>query len=278
MTDTDLPTIILCIVAAIAAVIVAIPIIIFTVRVKVGIEANEKFSLWVSFLGIRYTIFPKKPKKYKLRDYTPKKIAERDRKAAEAARKKAAAKAKKRAERQAKKRQKKAADKNLTAKQRRAKFREELAKWPRIDDSADLLITVLEKFFTSFAGRFHFHVARIRIAVGSENAARTALLTTVIDSSLDPLLFFIDRHSNLHVSRNADVCVYPDFLSEKIKYDVKLAFSMSLGSFLLTVIKTAITGYTGWTEIRPEGKADDAKSSPNKILTVTKTKEDEVKK
>ena len=152
MTDTDLPTIILCIVAAIAAVIVAIPIIIFTVRVKVGIEANEKFSLWVSFLGIRYTIFPKKPKKYKLRDYTLKKIAERDRKAAEAARKKAAAKAKKRAERQAKKRQKKAADKKLTAKQRRAKFREELAKWPRIDDSADLLITVLEKFFTSFAG------------------------------------------------------------------------------------------------------------------------------
>lgn len=264
MTDTDLPTIIHCILAAIAALIVAIPIIVFTVRVKVGIEANEKFSLWVSFLGIRYTIFPKKPKKYNLRDYTPKKIAERDRKAEEAARAKAASKAKKRAERAAKKRKRKAESKKLTAKQRRVKFREELEKWPHIDDSANLLFTVLEEFFTSFAGRFHFHVARIRIAVGSENAARTALLTTVIDSSLDPLLFFIDQNSNLHVSRNADICVYPDFLSEKIKYDVKLAFSMSLGSFLLTVIKTAITGYVGWKEIQPEEKKNGIQVSANK--------------
>ena len=75
--------------AAIAAVIVAIPIIIFTVRVKVGIEANEKFSLWVSFLGIRYTIFPKKPKKYKISNYTLKKIAKRDKKKAEKEEKKA---------------------------------------------------------------------------------------------------------------------------------------------------------------------------------------------
>ena len=254
MTDTELHEIILCIVAVIAAIIVAIPVIIFTVRVKITVEANDSFKLWISFLGIRYTIFPKKQKKYKISNYTKKKIAERDRKAEEARKKKAEAKAKKKADRLANKRKKKAMDQKLSAKQKRAQLREQLSKWPRLDDSADLLITVLDKFFTSFGERSHFHVARIRIAVGSDNAARTALLTTVIDSSIDPLLFFIDRHSNLHITRNADICVYPDFLSEKIKYDVKLAFSMSLGSFLITVIKTAITGYTGWTDIRPEPK------------------------
>ena len=265
MTDTDLPEIILCIVLAIVAIIVAIPVIILTVRVKVGIEANEQFRLWVSFLGIRYTIFPKKPKKYKLKDYTKEKIAERDRKAAEAAQKKAEEKAKKKAEKLKKKRQKKADDKKLTAKQRRAQFKEKMAQWPAIDDSADLLITVIEELLTSFSGRLHFHVTRIRISVGSDNAARTALLTTVIDSSIDPLLFFINKHSNLHISRNADICVYPDFLSEKIKYDVKLAFSMSLGSFLITLIKTAITGYTGWTAIAPEQKKRDSDTISNKI-------------
>ena len=265
MTDTETYEIILCIVAAIAAIIVAIPVIIFTVRVKVTIEANDSFALWVSFLGIRYTIFPKKPKKYKISNYTKKKIAERDRKAAEAAKKKAEAKAKKKAEKLKKKRQKKDADKKLTAKQKREQFKEKMAKWPAIDDSADLLITVLDKFFTSFEGHFHFHVARIRIAVGSDNAARTALLTTVIDSSIEPLLFFIDRHSKLHISRNADICVYPDFLSEKIKYDVKLAFSTSLGAFLITVIKTAITGYMGWTDIQPAPKASGDGATGHKV-------------
>lgn len=264
MTDTEPYQIILCIVAAIAAIVVAIPVIVFTVRVKVTIEANDSFSMWVSFLGIRYTIFPKKPKKYKIRNYTKKKIAERDRKAAEAAKKKAEAKAKKKAERLKNKRQKKAADKKLTAKQKRAQFKEKLSQWPAVDDSADLLITVLDKFFSTLGDHFHFHVARIRIAVGSDNAARTALLTTVIDSSIEPLLFFIDRHSKLHISRNADICVYPDFLSEKIKYDVKLAFSMSLGSFLITVIKTAITGYTGWTDIKPKQKKSGDNTAAHK--------------
>ena len=264
MTDTDLPTIILCIVLAIVAIAIAIPVIVFTVRIKVGIEANDQFHMWVSFLGIRHTIFPKKQKKYKIRNYTKKKIAKRDQKAAEAARKKAEAKAKKKAERSAKKRKKKAMDQKLSAKQKREQIREQLSKWPKVDDSADLLVTVLDKFFTSFSGHFHFHVARIRIAVGSDNAARTALLTTAIDSSIEPLLFFIDCHSNLHISRNADICVYPDFLSEKIKYDVKLAFSMSLGSFLITVIKTAITGYMGWTDIRPEQKKSEDNTGAHK--------------
>lgn len=259
-TALDSVTIILiCIAALIVAVIAAIvilPILLFVVRIKVGIEFKDEFRLWVSFLGVKHTLLPKKPKKYKIRDYTPKKIAKRDRKAAEEAKRKAEKKAKRKAERSAKRRKKKAMGNKLTPKEKRAQFREKLAKWPTIDDSADLLLTILETFFTSFFGRFHFHVAKVRIAVGSDDAAKTALLTTIIDNTIEPLLYAVDRHSNLHVRRNADVCVYPDFLAEEIKYDVQLAFSMSIASFLWTVIKTAIPGYIGWTKIQPSSDSD----------------------
>ena len=263
VTDTDLPAIIPWIVLAIVAIIVAIPVTVFTVRVKVGIEFKDEFRFWVSFLGIRYTILPKKPKKYNIRDYTPAKIAKRDRIAAEKAAKKAEAEAKKKAEKAAKKRKKKAMGNKLTAKQKRQQFREKLSKWPAVDDAADLFFTVIRTFFTSFIGRFHFHVTRIRIAVGSDNAAKTALLTTTIGSTIEPILYVLERHSNLHVSRNADICVYPDFLAEDIKFDVKLAFSMSLGAFLWTVIKTAVPGIVGWIKIQPAKTQSDSNGHKN---------------
>ena len=282
MNDTDINNVILytalaiaaiiiiCIavtVIAVVATIIALPILIFVVRIKVCIDFKDEFRLGVSFLGIKHTLLPKKPKKYKISDYTPEKIAKRDRKAAELAKRKAEEKAKKKAEKSAKKRKKKAMGNKLTPKEKRAEFREKLAKWPAIDDSADLLVTSLETFLTSFFGRFHFHIVKVRIAVGSDDAAKTALLTTLIDSTIEPLLYAIDRHSNLHVSRNADICVYPDFLAEEIKYDVQMAFSMSLASFIWTVIKTALHGYLGWTRIQPstiEDKvAQDVQKSAN---------------
>lgn len=282
MSDTEPQSIILYTALAVAAVVAAcvavaiitavvaiiiLPVLIFVVRIKVGIEFKDEFRLWISFLGIKYTLLPKKPKKYKISDYTPEKIAKRDRKAAEMAKRKAEKKAKRKAERSAKRRKKKALGNKLTPKEKRVQFREKLAKWPAIDDSADLLITVLETFFTSFFGRFHFHVTRVRIAVGSDDAAKTALLTTLIGGAVEPLLYTIERHSNLHVRRNADICVYPDFLSEEIKYDIQLAFSMSIASFLWTVIKTAIPGYVGWTKIQPSAPSDKIAQAVQKSAT-----------
>lgn len=271
MTDTDIPAIIQYSVLAIIAIIVMIltvAVLIFTVRIKVSIEFKDEFRLWVSFLGIRYTILPRKEKKYKLNNYTPEKIAKRDQKAAEIAAKKAEAEKKKKAERNAKKRKKKAMGNKLTGAQKRAQLREQLAKWPAVDDSVDLLLSVLNTMFNTFLGRFHFHFTRIRIAVGSDNAAKTALLTTTISSAIEPTLYFIARHSNLHVSKNADICVYPDFLAEDIKFDVKLAFSMSLGSFIWVVVRTAVPGFIGWQKIQPTPQEKPSPVTPQESPAV----------
>ncbi len=82
------------IIGTIAAIFTAL----FTIRVRVDLEMNDEIRLSVLAFGVRINILPKKPKKYRLSKYTPKKIAKRDRKAAkkaEAARQKKIAKAKK---------------------------------------------------------------------------------------------------------------------------------------------------------------------------------------
>ena len=258
MSDTDLPTIILWTILALVAFIAASLVILFTVRAKVCIEAKEEFRLWVSFLGIKYTFYPKKPKKYNLRKYSRRRIAKVEAKYAKEEAKRIAASKKRRA----KARKIIRTYTRVSLRESIARLRAKLAEWPAIDDSADLLITVLNTFFTSFFGRFHFHVARVRIAVGSDEVDKTAYLTTAIGSAIEPLLYAIDRYSNLHLSKDADICVYPDFHSDTIKYDVKLSFSMCLASLIWTILKTAIPGYLTWQEIKPDVPEKDEDDRP----------------
>lgn len=249
MIYTDLPQIILCTVLGIIALFITALVLVFVVRVRLTLELNEELSLWVSFMGIKHRILPQKPKKYKIRDYTPKKIARRDAIAAKKAAKRAAAKQKKKA--------KKAKEKKLTWAQRRALRAEERAKRPYIPDVFDLLITVVETFLYSFFGHAHFHVARIRIKVGADDASSAALLCTYIRLALDPILTFINCNTNLHGLKHADIDISPDYLSEEIKYDVKLAFSMNLVSFIYVILRTGIPGLVGWLDIQPPAPSKD---------------------
>ena len=70
-------------------IILAFFALIFSVRVKVTINLDDELTLYVRAFGIKINILPKKPKKYRISDYTLKKIAKRDKKNAEAAAKKA---------------------------------------------------------------------------------------------------------------------------------------------------------------------------------------------
>lgn len=261
---------------AVAAIIVAI--LLLTVRAKLTIEFNEIFSLWVSFLGIKFKLIPKKPKKYNLRNYTPEKIAKRDAKAAKAAARKAEADAKRKAEKAKKKRKKKALKNKMTREEKKAARAEKRSKIPPISDMLELFFKVIELLTSNFIKHFHFHVVRIRIKVGSEDAAKTAMLTTAIGMAIEPLLVFLDRNSNLHGKNTADIDISPDYLSETIKYDVKLAFSMSLGSLIWVLLRAGIPGIIGWVKIQPSSavsSADSAdKSSASGKISETKKSTD----
>ena len=267
MIGTDLPQIILLAVLGIIALGILSVVLLFTVRAKLTIEFGEIFSMWVSFLGVKIRLMPQKAKKYRLRDYTPQKIAKRDAKAAAKAAKKAEADAKKKAEKAAKKRQKKALKNKMTKEEKRAARAEKRSKIPAIPDMLELFFKVIKLLTSNFIKHFHFHVVRIRIKVGSDDAAKTAMLCTAICMAIEPLLIFLESNANLHGRKRADIDITPDYLSEEIKYDVKLAFSMSLGALIWILLRAGIPGIVGWVQIQPpspEKSADQAHTPSNK--------------
>ena len=233
--------------------IIAFFVFIFSVRARVTVEMKEdsELALTVSVLGIKIKILPKKPKKYNINDYTPKKIAKRDKKAAEKAKKKAEAAKKKKAEKEARKKQKKEAAAKLTRAEKKAIKARKKAKMPPIPEMLSLFLRVIKILFSGLFSKFHFHVARLRIKVGSPDAATTALTYVAVSNAINPVLNFLDKHSNLHGRRNADIDVSPDFTSEEFKIDIKLGFSTSLGGILGALLKTGFAFAFGWFKIVP---------------------------
>ena len=242
--------------------IIALFVLVFTVRIRVTVDMAEELKLNVRVFGINIKILPKKPKKYKISDYTLKKIAKRDRKNAEKEAKKAAAKAGKKAKKDAEKKKKKEEEAKLTKAEKKARKAEKKASMPPIPDLINLLTSIIKFFFPSLFLKFHFHIARIKIKVGGADAAKIALTYYAISNALGPALSFIEKHSNLHGMRRADIEISPDYLSEEIKADVKLGFSTSIGGILGILIKTGFKALFGYMKIKPSGS-----TSQNHIYT-----------
>ncbi len=232
-------------------IILAFFVLIFSVRVKVTINLDDELTLYVRAFGIKINILPKKPKKYRISDYTLKKIAKRDKKNAEAAAKKAQKATEKKAKKTAQKQKKKEEAAKLTKEEKRAQKQAKKAARPPMPDTVSLFLRIIKLFFSGFLSRFHFHVARINIIVGADDAAKTALTYYVISNAIRPVLNFLDKHSNLHGMKNAEINVAPDFLSEEIKAEVNMSFSMSLGGLLGVLFKTAFSFAFGWFKIKP---------------------------
>ena len=230
-------------------IIAAIFVALFAIRVRVDLEMSDELHLSVLAFGIRIKILPKKPKKYKLSNYTPKKIAKRDRIAAEKAAKKAEAAKQKKAAKEQKKKDKEDREAKLTKADKKAIKAKKKASRPPIPDMISLFSRILKIFFSGLFSKFHFHVARIKIDIGSDNAATTAMMCVGIRTAIRPVLNFLAKHSNLHGMRSAEISVTPNYLSEEIKADVKLGFSTSLGGILGVAIRAGFSFIFGWFKI-----------------------------
>ena len=247
--------------------IIALFVLIFSVRIRVTIDMAEEMRLWVQVFGIRINILPKKPKKYKISNYTLKKIAKRDRKNAIKEAKKAEAKALKQAKKEAEKKKKKEEEAKLTKAEKKARKAAKKASMPPIPDLISLLISIIKFFFPGIFLKFHFHVARIKIKVGGADAAQIAYLYYTISNALGPALSFIDKHSHLHGMSRADIDISPDYLSEEIKADVKLGFSTSIGGILGILLKTGFKLLFGYLKLKPSGSPAQGHAVPTEKTT-----------
>lgn len=221
----------------------------------------DELKLDVSVLGIKIGILPKKPKKYKLSNYTLKKIAKRDQKKAQKEAKKAEAAALKKKKKAEEQKKKQSSQKKLTKEELKEQKRRKKASRPPLPKLVALLRDTLGFFFPSIFGKFHFHVARIKLKIGGKDAAQTALTYYAVTNALGPVLGFIDRHSNLHGMRSAEIDISPDFLSEEIKADVKIGFSTSLGGILGSLLKTGFKFLLGFMKIKPSAPTSTSSSA-----------------
>ena len=244
MIDTDIFWIIL---AAVVALIVAL----FTIRVRVDLELTDELRLSVLAFGARRQLLPEKTKKHNIRSYTLKKIARRDKRAARKAAKRAGAK------------NTWFAARGLKKEQRAGLTRRKAL--PPIPKMISLFFDVFGAFCSRFLGKLHLKVMRIKIAVGSSDAARAAVLYGAICAAMKPIFDFLDKYSNLHNMKNAEIDIYPDFLSDSVKTDVKISFSMSLGALIGVSVRAALKLALGWMGIDPTSSGGNiAQASPEK--------------
>lgn len=234
-------------------IILAILILLFSVRIFVNLELDDELKLNIWAFGFRIKILPKKEKKYKLSDYTPKKIAKREAKRKKLEEKKAAKKAAKNAKRRELSKLTKAERKALKKKKRESR--------PAVTDMITSATGILGLFFSTFFSHLHVKTSRIKIKVGGPDAAQVALRWYAIYAACDSLIAILDRSSHIHGKKNAEVSIEPDYLSEKIDMDIKVSFSMNLFGILCVLIKVIVKAINEWLSIQPQKPATTAAKS-----------------
>jgi len=228
--------------------IVLLFVLLFTVHAYVTIEAGDDLALTVRILGIPIRILPKKPKKYKISRYTLKKIRKREAKEA----KQAAKKARQKAEKRAKKAAKKTAEANMTRAERRAAKAAKKAKKPALTDMIALVAKVAKLFFSRFFGKLHIKVAKIHLRVGAGDAMTAAVTFGLVNQAVAYLMELLKKISHVDGLKKADVLIQPDFLSDKIEYDVKLTFRVSLGNVVGALLRAGWSFLLGYARIKPD--------------------------
>ncbi|MEE0968777.1 MAG: S-layer homology domain-containing protein, partial [Clostridia bacterium] len=177
-------------------IILAILLFIFLVmliRVKIVIDyKGDDVKLKLKVLGIPFSILPKKEKRKKIRlsDYSPKALE---------------------------KRRKKEDKKNLKKASKKSKKSPPEAKEKQpITKSVGMIAELVKYLLSKFLGHLRIDMTRIVINVGTDDAAKTAILFGAVNQGVLALLEILNKVTNVKRSGSSVVAVHPDYLSEKI--------------------------------------------------------------
>ncbi len=203
------------------AIIALIALIILFGNVGIRIVCREKLRVVASVCGIRFTLVSDKdPKEQAPRDLTKcrnpkavlKKELKRQRKEAKKAEKrriKAERKAAKKAERKAE-----AAAQNLPT--------------PNLKENLDMILALIKKLYRETKGHIRIYVRRLHITVGSDDAAKTAILYGVAVQSVTYICSIIDKGFNRIRRHDGDMTVMPDYVSGQSSADIDLTCKVKI--------------------------------------------------
>ncbi len=198
------------------------------IRGEVVISYSDALSITVRVLGIPIRILPRKKKKIKISDYSPKKRAKIEEK-----RKRDKAKADaKAAEKKRKKEAAKAAEKEARAKGQTTKR--------PLGETVSLIKDVVSTAVKRFSKHLRVRVARLHVYVATGDAASTAILYGAISQTVAYIAALLDSTGTLRSSTKADVDIHADYLSEKTTADVEIGFSLRVWQIFDVLLRTLL--------------------------------------
>lgn len=194
--------------------------LIMFIPVKLGVQYREKAELYLKILFIKIKLSPRK-KKVNLKKYTPH--------AMEKARKKKIKAQIKKEKRLAKKKASKTKTTSNSDKKKMSKLKE-IFSHPTdipsfITDIYDIISTVTGKF----SKRLKIKIVNFNINIGSDNAAKTAILYGGVCAGINALITLLVHHTRYNENDNDNISVIPDFTSEKTVCDIHLQISLRPG-------------------------------------------------
>ena len=205
---------------ALAVVSLLVLVILFG-NVKIRIVCREKLRVVASVCGIRFTLISdKEPKQTPARNLTecknPEAVLRRELKRLK--------KEARKAERKRQKAERKAAKK---AKKKEQEAQKQVVN-PNLKENLEMILALLKKLYSVTRGKLRIRVHRMHLTVGTDDAAKTAILYGVILQTASYILNFIEESFN-HIRRKpGDMSIEPDYTLGQCRADVDIACSVKI--------------------------------------------------
>ncbi len=199
--------------------VLSLILLLMFLAVRVELRYDSALVLRLKILGIPIRLYPRPKKKIRLSDYRIQKIRRRQKK-----------QYKKMQKRQQKKDEKKA------KKARKEKAEEKTD----ILETIHLITALARKVIQKTLRYLRIDLLRLQITVGSEDAAKTAILYGAVSQSVAYLIEILSNVTKLRRYRQC-VSVQADFISEKTKMNVNICFQLRVWQILAILIAAGMT-------------------------------------
>lgn len=199
-----------------AALIVLTLLLLFLGVAKLHVVFDGEVKVIASVLGIRFRIFPaKKDKKKKplVECRNPKRALKKEQKLA--------AKQKKKAKKQQLKSDKK------KKKKQAVKKKSNVVK-TNLAEKIDMVLELLKELHSQTNGKLRIRVKALHISVGTDDAAKTAILYGVVLQSVSCLIGWIDTSFNRLKHKDGEMSVTADYISGKCHANVHIVCGVTL--------------------------------------------------
>ena len=194
---------------------------ILSLKATISVEYNGEVVLLVRVLFIRLKLLPKKEKR------RPRSMSAK--KAKRLSDKLKAKEEKKRAKKAEKKKQK--AEKKAALK--RGEVKKEKKTPAEILNIITLVLELVKKVVGKFFGHLRIKLTRIRIKIGTDNAATTALTYGAATQAINLLFPILEDVKTLSLpKRTEDIDVRADFTSDESEIDIKISFAIRVWHIL----------------------------------------------